>query len=181
MHIISRKQFPKSFIFFLNLVSCPKTWMNCQKKKGELSKIFGWVGHNLGELFFGWVGFWVSCPKSHIIKYKINQYEIWHDVRIQPNDKVSSESYTYVVLARWTHPIFVYVHRKSRLRIVGNQQHNYCFSRFPEKEEMIILILRLDNGSSKKKKKKNSNCISSLSFSVKMRKNKIQIMHVLQK
>ena len=51
------------------------------KNLGELTKIFGWVdwstwvswsqlgwvGHNLGELVFGWVGFWVSCPTSHLL------------------------------------------------------------------------------------------------------------------
>ena len=42
-----------------------KTWVTCPtilgeltNNLGELNNLSGWVGHNLGELVFGSVGFW---------------------------------------------------------------------------------------------------------------------------
>ena len=68
---------------------CFRTWVSCPKNLGDLTKIWvswpnglgglvtTWVSWFLGELVFGWVGFWVRCPTSK--KYYIdarNHYNI---------------------------------------------------------------------------------------------------------
>ena len=66
-------------------------WVSCPKELGELVK-------HLGELVFGWVGFWVSCPASVYI-YKF--IYIYNQLTLYVSFDIYIYIYIYIYIELW--------------------------------------------------------------------------------